>query len=284
VSAANGAEAFFSHANNHVRSEGIELARKLDEAVSQAWLGHPSFDIIDNSTGFLEKKNRVVEAVLKRLGLNDTRHGKDISKRKFLLRDFKFGAFDPCEKEIDQNFPVSYKDFLVQHDYLLPQINPDEPEEPSPLYRQTRLRKRECNGHYLYSLTHRNPDVDGQIVEVRRTLTHQAYEVFFSQRDVSHCSIIKKRRCFVWQNQSYQLDYFESPPGHNGLVLLEAYVNNDALSQSQERRKGTPSPSTRVPSMLDCIPPFLRVEKEVTGDPAFSMFNLSKINQRRNSL
>lgn len=90
VTAAQGAESHFGAENNHVRSESIEHARHLDNLVAKAWIGHPYYDIIDNSTGFEEKKDRVVAAVLRRLGLKDTRAGKDIVKRKFLIKDFDF--------------------------------------------------------------------------------------------------------------------------------------------------------------------------------------------------
>ena len=39
VSAAKGAEPFYTLENNRVRSEGIELARKVDEIVMNAWIG-----------------------------------------------------------------------------------------------------------------------------------------------------------------------------------------------------------------------------------------------------
>merc|ERR1719419_903957 len=65
----------------------------------------------------------------------------------------------------------------------------------------------------------------------------------------------KTRRCFVWNTQYYQLDIYTSP--HPGLMLLETY--------------------TRLqPDQLD-LPEFLRIDQNVTGDPQYSMFNLSKI-------
>ena len=55
VSAANGAEAFYTIEEHATRSEGVELARLLDDRASNAWVGHPYFDVIDNSTGFDSK-------------------------------------------------------------------------------------------------------------------------------------------------------------------------------------------------------------------------------------
>lgn len=47
VSAANGAEPFYTVAEHACRSEGIELAQELDQKAAEAWIGHPYFDILD---------------------------------------------------------------------------------------------------------------------------------------------------------------------------------------------------------------------------------------------
>ena len=57
----------------------------------QAWVGHPYYDVIDNSTDFENKIRRVVEVVCKRI---DKQLGADIDdrlkaqskKRKFLVK------------------------------------------------------------------------------------------------------------------------------------------------------------------------------------------------------
>lgn len=43
------------------RSEGVELARELDYNAAAAWVGHPYFDVIDNSTEFEFKIKRMIE-------------------------------------------------------------------------------------------------------------------------------------------------------------------------------------------------------------------------------
>lgn len=42
------------------RSEGMELARELDQNAAAAWVGHPYFDLIDNSTDFETKICRMI--------------------------------------------------------------------------------------------------------------------------------------------------------------------------------------------------------------------------------
>lgn len=55
VTAARGAEKFYTLENNAARSEPIEVARVLDDRVLRAWLGHPKLHVFDNSVGFSEK-------------------------------------------------------------------------------------------------------------------------------------------------------------------------------------------------------------------------------------
>lgn len=69
------------------RSEGVELARELDDRAAAAWVGHPYFDVIDNSTNFDAKMNRMIESVCQKLGLDTgDRLGPNSRKRKFLVK------------------------------------------------------------------------------------------------------------------------------------------------------------------------------------------------------
>jgi CYTH domain-containing protein len=130
---------------------------------------------------------------------------------------------------------------------------------------QIRIRKRShIDGNNLYTLTSRTSGLDGQRIETRRSIPLQEYTILSSQCDPSHESIIKKRRCFLYEDQYFQLDIFQSP--NKGLVLLEAYINDVHFGSSNLEA-----------SAKKCLPPFLVIEKEVTEDPNYSMFNLSKI-------
>ena len=63
VSAADGAEQFYTTANNSERTEGIELARELDKKVIQAWSEHPHLRVINNHENFDTKINRVLQEI-----------------------------------------------------------------------------------------------------------------------------------------------------------------------------------------------------------------------------
>ena len=48
VTAADGAEGFYSLSNNNARHESVEEARSMDKKTQRAWNGHPHHIIIDN--------------------------------------------------------------------------------------------------------------------------------------------------------------------------------------------------------------------------------------------
>lgn len=48
VSAADGAESFYSHTTNEARYESVKEAVELDKKLINAWVGHPQFNIIQN--------------------------------------------------------------------------------------------------------------------------------------------------------------------------------------------------------------------------------------------
>jgi len=51
VTAADGAVEFYTGENNEARYETVEQAVTLDKKLINAWVGHPSFSIIDNKDG-----------------------------------------------------------------------------------------------------------------------------------------------------------------------------------------------------------------------------------------
>lgn len=240
VSAARGAEEFYSIEDHNCRSEGVQLARELDGKAAAAWVGHPYFDVIDNSTDFEGKIRRMIVAVCHKVGI-DT--GDRLLKNS---RKYKFLVEGPLPD--DSAFPP-FQDFEVVHNYL---------QSNSP--NQVRLRKRGQNGHYSFIHTvRRQNQPGGQVIEVKTQVTHRDYINLLTQKENSHFTIFKRRRCFIDNNQYFQLDIYEQPshPRCKGLILLETY---SALEKEQ---------------LMKTLPTFLNIKKDVTGNPEYSMFNLS---------
>lgn len=239
VSAANGAEAFYNTEDNSCRTESIELARERDKMAAHAWIGHPYMDVIDNSTDFDTKVRRMIACVCRRIGVDTgDRLASDSRKVKFLV-----STMPP-----DSAFPP-YQDFEVVHDYLITS-NPKA---------QSRLRKRGQNNYWSYMHTQRKCDVNSQVIELRRQITHRDYINMLAQRNDSHYTVYKLRRCFLWGNMYFQMDIYKKPchPRCEGLILLETYT-----AHSSSELKGQ-------------LPSFLDIRKEVTNDPNFSMYCLS---------
>lgn len=131
VSAAKGAEAFYSLADNAARSEGLELARERDTRAAEAWVGHPYVDIIDNSQDFESKINCLLTRVAWSVGIDiGDRLNKSAKKVKFVVNGPLPG---------DDAFP-SHRDFNVCHHYL----------QTTSKMIQSRLRKRGRKGKWSY--------------------------------------------------------------------------------------------------------------------------------------
>ncbi|XP_041349503.1 TRPL translocation defect protein 14-like [Gigantopelta aegis] len=211
VSAAKGAEAFYSVAGHKTRHEGLDVARELDTITANSWVGHPYFDVIDNSVDFETKLTRMISAVCNRLGIDPgDRLAANSKKRKFLVTGI-------CEKD----FP-RHQAFEVVHDYL---VTPSRKM-------QARLRRRGQNDRWTYTHTIRRPEINKQAVEVRMPITAKDYEILLAQRDDRHATVYKTRRCFLWKNQYFQLDIYEEPypPKCKGLMLLETYTAQEHVS------------------------------------------------------
>lgn len=233
VTAARGAEEHYTRTNNNARTEDLAAAVNNDKLVGEAWVGHPYYEIIDNSTDFEMKMRRLIKAVADKLSIS---HAEEIIKAVKL----KFLVTEP----LPEVWPVKFRDFEVDHDYL-----PCFENGP-----QARIRRRGRHGKWMYTHTVRKFE-DGEWVETRTNVSRQIYRQLLAQADrQSNVTIRKTRRCFKWNDQYYQLDIYRTP--HPGLMLLETW-------------------SSLPPSDLQ-LPDFLKVKENVTGNPQYSMFNLSK--------
>ena len=63
VTAAKGAEKYYTLANNSARTETPEEAVKSDDRTLAAWSGHPYFRMIDNAGDFEDKLKRLIEEI-----------------------------------------------------------------------------------------------------------------------------------------------------------------------------------------------------------------------------
>jgi len=226
VTAAHGAEAHYTTANNPARSESLEEARALDERLQAAWLGHPHQRIIDNRGDFPTKIRRVIVAICGVLGEPEPRE----IERKFLL-----GSVDPADLP-------PHKSFDIEQTYLLSAEG------------EARVRRRTYRGASVYTHTVKRPIQTGERVEIERRVAGAEYITLLGQADPERRTVRKTRRVFHWERQVFELDTFTAP--RRGLTLLE--IELDALDQPVS------------------LPPFLDLQREVTGEPAWGNHAIAK--------
>ena len=75
VTAADGAEQYYTCENNEARSEGVEVARMLDKWTQNAWVEHAHHFVVDNSIpGFNRKMQRLYGMITRFLNVPETVH------------------------------------------------------------------------------------------------------------------------------------------------------------------------------------------------------------------
>ncbi|GMT05364.1 hypothetical protein PENTCL1PPCAC_27538, partial [Pristionchus entomophagus] len=243
VTAADGAEKYYTQANNKSRSEGITQAMEMDKITRSAWLGHPYVDVIDNveTPTFEDKIRRLIEVISDRAGVEVSDRLKlNSKKRKWLVLDYD-----------EPEFP-KFEEFEVKHDYLMAENKGVQ---------QVRLRSRCQNNRTTYTLTTRTFAPTNGMIETRMQLSMKDYTSYYRLKDKQRQTIHKLRRCFSYGVQYFNLDIYVDPlpPACLGkrLMILETYTTKPV---------GDAEPS---------LPPWLKVEKEITGDSDFSMYSLS---------
>jgi CYTH domain-containing protein/predicted ATPase len=199
VTAADGAEAFYTTENNAVRAETPEQARVLDRRLRDAWVGHPRLRVIDNSTDFAGKVQRVVAAVSQVAGVPEPRE----IERKFVLRGGADGG----------KLPVHFEEFEIEQTYLVSQDG-----------YEARVRRRGQHGSATYTHTRKRPAVAGQRVKVEHQITGREYIAYLAQADPARRTLRKRRRVFLWANRYFEWDIFVDP--RPGLQLLEVEMDS----------------------------------------------------------
>ena len=184
VTAAKGAEKFYTTENNSARTETVEQAAALDDKLIAAWTGHPHLRVIDNSTNFEDKLKRLIAEIRSFLGEPEPME----IERKFLIKypDIKWLESLPnCRKvDIIQTYLVSG--------------NGDE----------LRVRQRGENGSYICFKT-RKRLIDGmKRIELEERLSQEEYMRLLMEADPTKRPIRKTRYCLSWDNQFFEIDVY----------------------------------------------------------------------------
>ncbi len=200
VSAAKGKEEVYTLANNSARTETIVEARQLDDKIIAAWTGHSHLRIIDNSTEFEEKLERLLKEIASFLGEPEPLE----IERKFLI-------YYPNLKELE-NMPNCTKVDITQT-YLK---STDDTER--------RIRARGIDGNYLYYLTEKRKISNLKRIETERKLTQDEYLKLLLNADNKLHTIHKTRYCLCENNQYFEIDIY---PEWQNQAIMEIELNSE---------------------------------------------------------
>ncbi len=203
VTAANGAEEFYTCENNPARTESPEEARQKDTATLAAWAAHPHRFIIDNSTSSIGAKIHRAKCALARV--------LDMPEPKEIERKFKVLNFSPLLIPEDAIVAAIAQTYLHRADG-----------------KERRVRARECLGSIIYTYTEKLPTKHrGERIEYESIIPEKEYLRLLSERDSSRTTLTKHRYLFSHAGHQFELDVFKSGrPAREGLVLLEVELGS----------------------------------------------------------
>lgn len=200
ITAANGAESFYTLGNNAARRETIEEACKADKQGIRAWTGHPHLRVIDNSTGFEEKIGRLMKEIYSLLGEPIPTE----IERKYLIKmpniENLFSLYDITKSNIIQTY-LNSNDKNVE----------------------CRIRQRGIDGDYSYYYTEKQGSGLSR-VEKEKKINERQYLEFLMNADTSLKQIRKDRYCFVYKNNYIELDIY---PFWSDYAIVEVELTNE---------------------------------------------------------
>lgn len=200
VTAAKGAEEFYSLENNGARYESIEEAAALDDKFIEAWTGHPHLRVIDNRGDFEDKMRHLMREITYFLG--------DLApfeiERKFLI--------EYPDVALLESLPACKKVEIVQT-YL--RSDPDE---------EIRIRQRGSGGHNLFYFTEKRLMDNRRQLRTQRRLTPGEYQMLLMQADPARRRIEKTRYCLTYEGQYFEIDLF---PCWDDQAIVEIELSSD---------------------------------------------------------
>ncbi len=200
VTAAKGAEKFYTTANNSARTETVQEAAEMDDKLISKWTGHPHFRVIDNSTNFENKMKRLIAEISSFLGEPEPLE----IERKYLIEY-------PDIKWLESNLNCRKIEIIQTY---LNSLNNDE----------IRVRQRGEHGHYLYYQTIKKNISGLKRIEIEKRLTQEEYLTLLMNADTSKKQIRKNRYCLTYNNQYFEIDVY---PFWNDKAVLEIELSDE---------------------------------------------------------
>ena len=200
VTAAKGAEEFYTTANNSARIETPQEAAALDDRLIAAWTGHPHLRIIDNTTQFEDKMKR-------------------------LIREISFFLGQPQNYEIERKYLIEYPDLAwLENNPACQRIEIIQTYLTCAPGEELRVRQRGIDGNYVYFQTTKRKGTGIKRVELERRLTQAEYLRLLMDADPTKRPIRKTRYCLTYQNQYFEIDVY---PFWNDRAIVELELSDE---------------------------------------------------------
>ncbi|OMJ74306.1 hypothetical protein SteCoe_26793 [Stentor coeruleus] len=234
VSAANGAEKYYSLCNNVARYEGIKEAQIVDSNLQKAWVGHSHLTIIDNEStkSFEHKINNLLNHVLWYIGASASL----VNTRKYLL---KHPQSIPNVDEV-QVVKIYIEDIFLK----------GKSSEIS------KIQRRGQSGSFFYTHSTKKKLDDDEYSVNKCQITAREYIVLGNNKDVSRKTVKRLRQCFIYKNQYFMLNTYLNVKGGISILRVENLKDMESVE----------------------IPLGLSILRDVTEDPGYSTYIISKIN------
>ena len=223
VTAADGAPEAYTCENNNARTETPEQAIERDKGCMKAWTGHSHLRIIKNGCTFQEKIANLLEEVYTLLGVPVPVE----TERKYLID--KSGLHEAI-KDFDKTTVDIIQTYLVEKEQGV----------------ERRIRQRGTNGNYTFYYTEKQKVSSISRTEKERKISESEYLRLMLEADTSLHQIRKKRTCFVYDGNYFELDEY---PFWEDVEVLEIELTSEDKEVS--------------------IPENIKVIKEVTEDDRY---------------
>lgn len=205
VTAAKGAEQFYTFANNAARYETPEEAARVDDSLIRSWTGHPHLRIIDNRYAFEEKMLALITEISSFLG-----EPRPLETRRKYLISY------PDVHELERR-PNCQRVEILQA-YL-------HSEVPGEIIR---IRQRGLDGHYVYFKTRKRTVEGMKRIEMEERLSKNEYLDLLMQADPQYRPIRKQRYCLSENGLYYNIDIFPQW-SDQALMEIELYSGNEEV-------------------------------------------------------
>lgn len=205
VSAAVGAEQFYTTDNNSARHEGIDLARELDNRILKAWTGHPQLQIVENDVDFDIKIKNVIRSIQQLLG-EEVEPKQEEQRRKLLVRvvgEIPYGV----NTEIEQTYITSESGASI------------------------RIRKRGLGGNYVYFMSQKlSKGEEAKTIITERQISPDEYLTYLNHINPQTDEVVVhkfRRKSFIWAKQYFELDHFTEPALAERILEIKTAVGEE---------------------------------------------------------